>query len=92
MTLERYMQPVAIHLLHDERLILLDEDGNWYLWIGEADADPIGIPHRMAHYLMDCKEMQCLEPGQQMWFVLADLPVREPASTNPDVMGHGFPH
>lgn len=91
MTFQRYMQPVAIHRRHAERLILLDDHGDWYLWVGEEGAEPIEIPHCMAHYLMGRREMHRLDPWQQMWFVLADLPVREPAGTNPDVMGQGFP-
>ena len=91
MTVQRYMQPVAIHRMHAERLILIDDDARWFLWVGEEGTGPIEIPHCLAHYLMDRREMEPLEAPQKMWFVLADLPVREPAGTNTDIAEHGFP-
>jgi hypothetical protein len=80
MTLQRYLQPVAIHRMHAERLLLTDDEARWFLWMGEADADPIEIPARLAMYLMDRSVMHQLGATQRMWFMVSDLPVREPLS------------
>src|SRR5699024_4247579 len=52
MIVQRYMQPVAVHRVHPERLLLTDDDGRWFVWIGEPDAGPIGIPVTLASYLL----------------------------------------
>jgi hypothetical protein len=88
MAVKRYMQPVAVHRSHFERLLLTDDAERWFLWMGEIDADPVEIPRELAWYLVDREELQLLELHQRMWFVVADLPVREPAL--PDVAEHGF--
>lgn len=85
MRLERYMQPIAVHRTHAERLLLHDDQGNWYLWSGEAGADPIEIPQMLGHYLMIRRELDVLAPHQRMWFVVDDLPVRaDIATANPE--------
>lgn len=91
MTLQVYMQPVAVHRIHSERLILTDCDARCYLWVGEEGTGPIEIPQALACYLVGRREMQLLDVPQRMWFVVADLPVRERAGTNPDIAGHNFP-
>ncbi len=73
------MQPVAIHRVHPERLLLADDGARWFVWMGEAGIDPIEIPRELALYLMDRQEMHALPASQRMWFVIDDLPVREPA-------------
>ena len=88
MTVQRYMQPVAVHRSHLERLLLTDDTDRWFLWMGEHDADPVEIPQELAFYLLDREELQMLELHQRMWFVVADLPVGEPAL--PDIAEHGF--
>jgi hypothetical protein len=88
MTVQRYMQPVAVHRSHLERLLLTDDTDGWFLWMGDHDADPVEIPQELAFYLLDREELQLLELHQRMWFVVADLPVREPVL--PDVAERGF--
>jgi hypothetical protein len=88
MTVQRYMQPTAVHRMHPERLLLTDDADRWFLWMGEANADPIEIPRALAFYYLDRPEMQPPELHQRMWFVVADLPVREPVL--PDVAERGF--
>jgi hypothetical protein len=90
MTVQRYMQPVAVHRSHFERLLLTDDTERWFLWMGEHAADPVEIPQELAFYLLDREELQLLELHQRMWFVVADLPVREPAL--PDIAERGFHH
>ncbi|HYH11353.1 MAG TPA: hypothetical protein VD789_03275 [Thermomicrobiales bacterium] len=91
MTLPVYMQPVAVHRIHSERLILTDGDARCYLWVGEEGTGPIEIPQALARYLVCRTEMTLLEVPQRMWFVLDDLPVRERAGTNPDIAEHNYP-
>jgi hypothetical protein len=91
MTVQRYMQPVAMHHEHPERLILTDDDARWFLWMGEKDTGPIEIPQSLALFLMDRREMQPLEMRQRMWFVLDDLPLRTWAGTNQDFTEQIFP-
>lgn len=78
MTLQRYMQPVAVHGAHPERLLLADEDARWFLWMGESGLGPIEISRELAAYLLDLPVMWVLEASQRMWFVVDDLPVRAP--------------
>ncbi len=66
MTVQRYMQPVAIHRIHAERLLLTDDDNRWFLWMGEADQEPVGIPQGLAAYLLERRELLPLELHQRM--------------------------
>jgi len=91
MTLQVYMQPVAVHCIHSERLILTDCDQRCYLWVGEEGTGPIEIPRELACYLVSRPEMILLDGPQRMWFVIDDLPVRERAGSNPDIAEHNFP-
>lgn len=77
MTRKRYFQPVAIHRTESERLLLTDDTKQWYLWLGEADDDPVHIPETLAWYLTGREEMQRLEVPR-MWFAVSDLPLRDP--------------
>jgi hypothetical protein len=88
MIAQRYLQPVAVHRSHVERLLLTDDTDLWFLWMGEHDVDPVEIPRELAFYLLDREEMQMLECHQRMWFVVADLPVRE--RVTPDIAERGF--
>jgi hypothetical protein len=90
MTVQRYMQPVAIHRLHPERLLLTDDTDRWYVWMGEVDTEPVEVAEDLAFYLLNRRELQPLELHQRMWFVVADLPVRERALPEPDVAERGF--
>lgn len=86
MALERYMQPIAVHRRHEERLLLHDDEGRCYLWAGEPDQDPAEIPQVLAHYLLRRCEMLVLAPQQRMWFGMSDLPLRaDVAAANPDL-------
>ena len=76
MTVERYMQPIAVHRVHDERLLLHDEEGHCFLWAGEPEQGPTEIPQVLAHYLLHRRELLVLAPHQRMWFVVDDLPLR----------------
>jgi hypothetical protein len=76
MTMKRYFQPVAIHRTESERLLLTDDAKQWYLWLGEADGDPVQIPEALAWYLTGRDEMQRLE-SPRMWFAVSDLPLRD---------------
>jgi hypothetical protein len=84
------MQPVAVHRVHAERLLLTDDDARWFLWMGEEGVEPIEIPRRLAQYLRGHAEMCPLEAGQRMWFVVADLPIREPLSPSVDLAEREF--
>lgn len=85
MRLERYMQPIAVHRTHEERLLLHDEAGRCFLWAGEPDEDPTEIPPALAHYFLHRREMLVLAPHQRMWFGVSDLPLRaDIAAANPD--------
>jgi hypothetical protein len=81
------MQPVAIHRAHPERLLLIDDDSRWFLWLGEPDTEPVEMPFPLATYLLDRREMQPLEMHQRLWFIVSDLPVRQPVL--PDVGTRG---
>lgn len=88
MTVQRYMQPIAVHRAFPERLLLTDDTLRWFLWMGEADAAPIEVSRDLAYYLLDREELQALELHQRMWFVVADLPIRE--RVLPDIVERGF--
>lgn len=90
MMLHAYMQPVAVHRLHSERLILIDGEARCYLWLGEEGTGPLEIPQALARYLVCREEIELLDVPQRMWFVVDDLPVRARAGSNHDIAGHNI--
>ncbi|MDQ4045058.1 MAG: hypothetical protein M3173_06385 [Chloroflexota bacterium] len=85
---EQYMQPIAVHRRHAERLLLRDVDGQWHLWTGEAaGSNPIEVPQGLGHYLMHRCEMEILPAHQRMWFVVGDLPLRADVAARSETTG-----
>ncbi|HEU0163787.1 MAG TPA: hypothetical protein VFQ54_02010 [Thermomicrobiales bacterium] len=70
-----YMQPFAFHREAPERLVVRDEAGRWYLWAGDGSDEIVEVPARLAHWMIDRREMQVL-PAPHMWFERDSLPVR----------------
>jgi hypothetical protein len=70
----QYMKPVAVHRDSGRKLMLLDDDGRWFLWLGIEKVSPVLIPEGLAEYLLSRPELIPLE-GPRMWFAVADLPV-----------------
>ena len=90
MALEQYIQPVAVHEMHPERLLLRDVHSRWYLWTGEEGTGPQEIPARLGQYLMNRSEMDVLACCQRMWFLIDDLPLRPVATPNSDGSGQEY--
>lgn len=70
-----YVQPIAQHREHPERLLLQAEDGGTYVWLGEdPDAAPEEIAPATAAWMLT---LPCLEvlPAPRVWFQATDLPV-----------------
>lgn len=74
-TERRYFLPVAAHRVHPERLLLLDEDEQWFLWSGGTATDaPLAIEPALGHWIAHRPELFPL-PQPLMWIAAADLPV-----------------
>lgn len=71
---QQYVQPVAQHVRHPERLLLRDAGDGWFLWVGQLDKEPVAIEPGLAAYLLDRPEIAIL-PAPRMWFSTADLPL-----------------
>lgn len=71
---QHYVQPVAQHTTHPERLLLRDAHGEWLLWTGQSDEEPVAIEPELAAYILDRPEIAAL-PAPRMWFSTADLPL-----------------
>lgn len=71
---QRYVQPIAQHLTHPERLLLRDERDCWFLWTGQLDEDVVAIEPELAAYIFRRPEMSTL-PQPRMWFATDDLPL-----------------
>lgn len=70
-----YVQPIAQHGDHPERLLLQGEDGCVYVWLGEdPNAAPEEIAPATAAWLLT---LPCLDviPAPRVWFQATDLPV-----------------
>ena len=73
--IEDYLQPMAQHVAHLERLLLRGADGRWYLWTGEEpDAPPVEIPAATATWMLVGPALRLL-PGPRVWIHRADLPL-----------------
>jgi len=72
----RYFLPVAAHRAHPERLLLLDENDQWYLWNGDEISAPVptAIESALGSWIADRPELVDL-PLPRMWIAAADLPV-----------------
>lgn len=68
-----YLRPVAYHRLFEDRLLLKDESGTWYLWIGEAES-LTEIEPGLARWLYQRPEIYPVS-GPAMWFDSTSLPV-----------------
>jgi hypothetical protein len=68
-----YLCPVAYHRDHQERLLLKDESGTWYLWNGAAE-ELTGIDAGLARWIYQRPEIYPV-PGPAMWFEAEALPV-----------------
>lgn len=77
-----YFQPYAFHRQASERLVLQDESGLWYLWIGEPGNGVIEVPAKLAFWIIARPEMD-LMPAPCMWFELDALPVASAAPVVP---------
>ena len=73
--IEDYVQPIAQHAAHPERLLLRGANGRWYVWTGERpEAAPEEIPLAMAAWLLIQPELRLL-PAPHVWLHPADLPM-----------------
>lgn len=80
-----YVCPVACHRDISERLLLIDPEGSWFLWMGDDTApDPIAVPQALAVWITGRPEMVALGTPP-MWFAVSSLPMT-PVST--EAMGH----
>lgn len=77
-----YFQPYAFHRQASERLVLRDESGLWYLWIGEPGNGVVEVPAKLASWIIARPEMD-LMPTPRMWFELDALPVASAAPVIP---------
>ena len=73
----KYVQPVAHHQDVPERLLLRDEGGQWFLWMGDG-RDLEAIPTGLAIWMLDRPEMRLLG-RPHMWFEVSCLPL-DPAT------------
>ncbi|MBA2277879.1 MAG: hypothetical protein H0W06_08975 [Chloroflexia bacterium] len=70
----RYVQPVARHRQHPERLLLHDERDHWFLWTGQDGDDPVTIEPALAAWMARRPELFPF-PQPLMWFAIDDLPL-----------------
>lgn len=75
-----YLRPVAYHRDETHRLLLQDESGTWYLWMGDG-SDLVEIERPLAQWIYRQADIFPMS-GPAMWFELDSLPL----ST-----GHSFP-
>ena len=72
-----YVQPIAQHRDHPERLLLRGANGRAYVWCGD---DPAGRPEEIdravARWLLAGDQLRRL-PGPGVWFHAADLPLAD---------------
>ena len=73
--IEDYLQPIAQHTAHPERLLLRGADGRWYVWSGERpEAVPEEVSLATAAWLLVQPELRLL-PAPHVWLHPADLPM-----------------
>lgn len=74
MSSKNYLQPVASHVQCPERVLVRDEQDQWYIWFGDG-RDIEHIPDHLASWIADRPEMQILS-SPRLWFEDSSLPVR----------------
>lgn len=67
-----YLRPVAYHRFETHRLLLKDESGTWYLWLGDASG-LIEIERPLAGWIYQRPEIFPVS-GPAMWFDIDSLP------------------
>ena len=74
-----YMQPLAQHRNHPERLLLRGADGRVYVWFGDnPDAAPAEIDRAVARWFLQRPDLIRL-PTPGIWLHATDLPLAAPA-------------
>lgn len=68
-----YVQPVASHRQHPERLLLRDSLGEWFIWFGDG-REIETIPAPTAMWMASRPEMYQLQ-SPMLWFDPSTLPV-----------------
>ena len=72
--IDDYLQPIAQHVDHPERLLLRAADGRWYVWSGDRpEAKPEEVSARTAAWLLIQPGLRLL-PAPHVWLHPADLP------------------
>jgi hypothetical protein len=72
--IDRYLQPIAQHEDHPERLLLCDGDGHWYVWTGERPEEaPAEIPAATADWLLTQPGLRRIAAA--VWIHPNDLPL-----------------
>ena len=80
-----YVQPIAQHLAHPERLLLRTEDDRAFVWLGDdPTARPEEIDPRTAAWLQTRPWLRPL-PLPRFWLHVADLPLAEVTSQESEV-------
>jgi hypothetical protein len=70
-----YVQPVAYHVRHPERLLVRSADGEWYLWFGDRPGcEPEDVPPAVASWM---QRLPSLVPMREphFWLHRDDLPL-----------------
>lgn len=73
-TLSTYVQPLASHVAHPERLLVRDQVGAWHLWFGDGQM-MVSIPDDTAAWMLERPEMACLDAPHH-WYDIECLPVK----------------
>lgn len=81
MSPKQYVQPVASHIQIPERLLVRNDQDQWFIWFGDG-RDIEEIPGELASWIFHRPEMQALA-SPRMWFDDSSLPVRS-GSVIPD--------
>lgn len=78
--MDGYVQLVAQHVRHPERLVLRDEHGQYYVWTGELpDANPQEMDAATVWWL--CAQPQIAPLSHVgVWFHATDLPLTPTAA------------
>jgi len=72
-SLSTYVQPLASHMEHPERLLVRDQQGCWYLWFGDGQ-EMTGITDDLASWIAERPEMVRLAAPRH-WFDIECLPL-----------------
>jgi hypothetical protein len=69
-----YLRPVAYHRVETHRLLLKDEAGTWYLWMGDDEEGLIEIERPLAQWIYRQADVYPVS-GPAMWFHVNSLPL-----------------